>query len=151
MICVTPHPINVADELARVTHDGSIGAAVTFCGFVRGDAKEGEAPLTTLTLEHWPGATERALQDIRQKAMDRFPLKEALVVHRYGEMQVGDLIVLTATWSPHREAAFDGARFIMDYLKTDAPFWKQVTRADGSTQWVDAAQKDDTARANWEG
>ncbi len=145
MIRVTDQPINVAEELKAFEGDDSVGAAVTFTGFVRNDG----ANLKTLTLEHWPGATERALEKIAAQANERFDLSGTLIVHRYGEMQVGDLIVLVATQSRHRDAAFDATRFIMDYLKTDAPFWKKVTRTDGAEEWIDAAAKDDAAKAKW--
>lgn len=146
MIRVTDQPINVAAELKAFEGDETVGAAVTFSGFVRNDG----ANLETLTLEHWPGATERALEKIITDANARFDLGGALIVHRYGPMAVGEMIVLVATQSRHRDAAFDAARFIMDYLKTDAPFWKKVTRTDGTQEWVDAATRDDAAKAKWE-
>ncbi|MGB0922218.1 MAG: molybdenum cofactor biosynthesis protein MoaE [Alphaproteobacteria bacterium] len=150
MIKVTDKPIDVAAELAALENNDQVGAAVTFSGYVRNDTLDGTAALETLTLEHWPGATEKALANIAAKAETRFDISGTVIVHRYGPMKVGEMIVLVAAQSRHRDAAFEAARFMMDYLKTDAPFWKKVARTDGTEEWVEAATRDDTARARWD-
>lgn len=146
MIRVTDQKIDLEAALGT---GPQAGACVTFQGFVRNDKAGGEADIKTLTLEHWPGATERALEKIEAEARSRFDIADSLIIHRYGPMEVGEMIVLVATWSSHREAAFNAARFLMDYLKTDAPFWKKVTRTDGREEWVEAKQADDHARQHW--
>lgn len=123
------------------------GAIVTFTGLVRGDA-DGQA-LRSLTLEHYPGMTEAELARVEEAARARFELLDCLVIHRYGELRPGENIVLVIALSPHRHAAFEAASFLMDYLKTRAPFWKKETRADGSGSWVDAREADDKARERW--
>jgi molybdopterin synthase catalytic subunit len=123
-----------------------IGAVVSFTGICRG-AENGE-PIAALTLEHYPGMAEAEIERHVQSARERWPLLGVTVIHRYGRMQPGDNIVLVATASSHREAAFQAAEFLMDYLKTRAPFWKQVERADG-TNWVEAKAADDTAAERW--
>ena len=125
-----------------------IGAIVTFTGTVRGTAKSG--PITAMTLEHYPGMTEAELQRIEHEAHERWPLQATTIIHRYGELAPGDDIVLVVTASPHRHAAFEAAEFLMDYLKTRAPFWKKETGADGSGGWVDARESDDEALDRWD-
>tara|TARA_R110002124_G_scaffold114535_67_gene269943 strand:- start:4102 stop:4548 length:447 start_codon:yes stop_codon:yes gene_type:complete len=122
------------------------GAAVTFTGTVRSSP---DAPVTTLTLECYPELAVNQLEAIVAAAMARFGLLAATVIHRYGALAAGEPIVQVMTLSAHRAAAFKGAEFLMDYLKTDAPFWKQETGPDG-TRWVDATAGDDDARARWE-
>lgn len=122
------------------------GAAVTFTGLVRSTAED---PITTLTLECYPELAINQLTAIADQAIARFGLLAATVIHRYGTLSPGEPIVQVMTLSPHRDAAFDGARFLMDYLKTDAPFWKQETGPDG-TRWVEAKAADDVAKARWE-
>ena len=102
-----------------------------------------------LTLEHYPGMTETELHRIETEAKSRWPLQASLIVHRVGTLKPGDNIVLVVTASAHRDAAFDAARFLMDYLKTSAPFWKRETGPDGAN-WVDAKAQDDDAAARWQ-
>lgn len=130
-----------------------IGAIVTFTGTVRGaDAGDnGSASITDMTLEHYPGMTEAELERIEAEAQRRWPLQSSLIIHRHGQLQPGDNIVLVVTASRHRQAAFEAAAFLMDYLKTRAPFWKKETRADGSGGWVDAREADDSALERWQG
>ena len=135
-------------EVARLTagrHD--IGAVVAFTGIVRG-ADNGRS-LSAMTLEHYPGMTEAELERVEAEAYGRWPLAASLIVHRVGELKPGEPIVLVVTASAHRRAAFEAAEFLMDYLKTRAPFWKKETGADGSGQWVDARESDDTAVERW--
>jgi molybdopterin synthase catalytic subunit len=122
-----------------------IGAIVTFTGTVRDSAGD----VTEMTLEHYPGMTERELEKIETQAHARWPLQASLIVHRIGTLKPGDNIVLVVTASQHRDAAFDAARFLMDYLKTSAPFWKRETGPGGS-RWVEAEAKDETARTRWQ-
>ncbi|MGK2227413.1 MAG: molybdopterin synthase catalytic subunit [Devosia sp.] len=125
--------------------DGA-GAAVSFTGLVRSTP---DAPITSLTLECYPELAINQLSAILGEAMQRFELRAASIIHRYGTLQPGDPIVQVMTLSPHRTAAFESAEFLMDYLKTDAPFWKQET-GPGGAQWVAPRADDDTARARWE-
>lgn len=125
-----------------------IGAIVTFTGTVRGEA--GGAPITSMTLEHYPGMTEAELADIEEEARRRWPLQGSLIVHRVGELRPGDNIVLVITASAHRGAAFEAAEFLMDYLKTRAPFWKKEADAAGQGRWVDARDCDTTAAERWQ-
>jgi molybdopterin synthase catalytic subunit len=124
-----------------------IGSIVTFTGLVRGEAHG--RTLAKLTLEHYPGMTEAELAGIEAEARRRFDLADCLVIHRHGELVPGDPIVLVVTASRHRQAAFEAAEFLMDYLKTRAPFWKKETFTDGSDTWVDARSCDDAATARW--
>ena len=111
---------------------------------------EGETAITQMTLEHYPGMTEAELERIETEAQRRWPLQASLVIHRHGTLRPGDNIVLVVTASRHRQAAFEAAEFLMDFLKTQAPFWKKETRADGSGGWVDARECDDTALTRWQ-
>ena len=119
----------------------------SFIGTVR-DVNDA-ATVSTMTLEHYPGMTEKALEAIVADARARFDILDALVIHRVGTLQPTDQIVLVAVTSAHRGDAFDACRFIMDYLKTRAPFWKKEQTADGA-RWVDARVSDDAAAARWE-
>jgi len=131
-------------EAARLTADKhEIGAVVTFTGTVRDTGG-----LTSMTLEHYPGMTEAALEKIEAEARQRWPLTVSLVIHRYGRLLPGDNIVGVVTASPHRRAAFEAAEFLMDYLKTEAPFWKCEDRPDGAN-WVKQNSADTTARKKW--
>ncbi|MEL6287610.1 MAG: molybdenum cofactor biosynthesis protein MoaE [Pseudomonadota bacterium] len=142
-------------DLARevdAMRDGrtDIGAVVTFTGTVRD--MHGDTQIADLTLEHYPGMTEKALDALARDAAARFPLLGCRIVHRVGTMRPGDNIVLVVTCSAHRQAAFDAAMFMMDDLKMRAPFWKKETRAvDGAWQgaWVDARESDAQAAAKW--
>lgn len=122
------------------------GAAVTFTGVVRSLPDD---PITALTLECYPELAINQLTAIVAQAITRFDLLAATVIHRYGTLAPGEPIVQVMTLSPHRDAAFRGAEFLMDYLKTDAPFWKQET-GPGGTHWVEAKHEDDVAKARWE-
>ncbi len=135
---------DIAAEIAALSAGrDDIGAVVTFTGLVRG------GDITSLTLEHYPGMTERALAEIAAKANARWPLKASLIVHRVGTLKPGEHIVLVVTASESRQAAFDAANFLMDYLKTEAPFWKREEKADGTSQWLDARETDDAAKDRW--
>src|SRR5262245_3011844 len=123
-----------------------IGAVVTFTGICRG-AEDG-APITALTLEHYEGMAEAEIARHVEEAQARWPLLGVTVIHRYGRIEPGENIVLVVTASTHRQAAFAAAEFLMDYLKTRAPFWKQVESATSKT-WVDAKHTDDTAAERW--
>ena len=138
---------DTAAEAAALTRGRTdIGALVTFTGICRG-AESGE-PIAALTLEHYPGMAEAEIARHVEEAKSRWPLLGVTVIHRYGRMTPGDLIVLVATASSHREAAFAAASFLMDYLKTRAPFWKQVETVAGTT-WVEARASDDRAAERW--
>lgn len=125
-----------------------IGAVVTFTGTVRGRSTAGE--ISAMTLEHYPGMTEAELERVEAEALARWPLSASLVVHRYGELSPGDNIVLVVTASAHRQAAFEAAEFLMDYLKSRAPFWKKESGPDG-TRWVEAREADEAALERWTG
>ena len=125
-----------------------MGAIVTFTGTVRDTHGMTEGAVTAMTLEHYPGMTEKELARIETEAHARWPLAATLIVHRVGRLEPGDNIVLVITASAHREAAFEAARFLMDYLKTSAPFWKRETGREGE-RWVDAKETDDDAAARW--
>jgi molybdopterin synthase catalytic subunit len=114
------------------------------------DLAEGSRPLDAMTLEHYPGMTERKLAEIEAEANRRWPLEASLIIHRYGRMGPGEGIVLVATAARHREAAFASCQFLMDWLKTKAPFWKLEETSDG-TAWVAARETDDAAAARWRG
>jgi molybdopterin synthase catalytic subunit len=119
-----------------------IGAMVSFTGLVRG------GDVSTMELEHYPGMTEKALEEIEAEARERWPLQGVTIIHRVGPLAPGARIVFVATASPHRAAAFEAAEFLMDFLKTRAPFWKKETTPDGA-RWVDARETDDAAAARW--
>ena len=114
---------------------GGFGATASFVGTMR-DVNEGSG-VVAMTLEHYPGMTERELDAVLAEARERWALIDALVVHRVGDILPGEPIVLTAVWSAHRAAAFDACRFLMEALKSRAPFWKKETLADGETRWVE--------------
>ncbi|MEY9781806.1 molybdenum cofactor biosynthesis protein MoaE [Sinorhizobium fredii] len=124
----------------------NIGAIVTFSGLCRDEA----GALGALELEHYPGMAEAEISRICLEAVQRFGLQAATAIHRFGRIEPGQNIVLVVTASRHRQAAFDGANFIMDFLKTSAPFWKKEHRTDGKTgEWVSAKDTDDAARDRW--
>lgn len=129
-----------------VGRDLSIGAIVSFTGLCRDEG----GSLNALHLEHYPGMAEAKLFEIATIAQQRFGLNGILVVHRYGRIEVGEQIVLVIAASSHRQAAFDGANFVMDYLKTEAPFWKKEEACDGTSRdWVSAKDEDDSAKQRW--
>ncbi len=123
------------------------GAIVSFTGIVR--ETKGER-VAAMTLEHYPGMTERELERIEAEARERWPITECTIIHRYGRLEPGDNIVLVVTASAHRQAAFDAAAFLMDYLKTSAPFWKSEEMPEGP-RWVEAREADDNAARRWSG
>jgi molybdopterin synthase catalytic subunit len=138
---------DAAAEAAAITHGRTdIGAVVSFTGICRG-AESGE-PIAALTLEHYPGMAEAEIARHVEEANTRWPLLGVTVVHRHGRIQPGENIVLVVTASSHREAAFAAAEFLMDFLKTRAPFWKQVEAAGGKS-WIEAKDADDTAADRW--
>jgi molybdopterin synthase catalytic subunit len=148
VIRVQSEDFDVAAECrALVAGNDNAGAVVTFTGIVR--RGEGDAAIRALTLEHYPGMTEAELERIEAEARARWPLSECLIVHRHGRLVPGENIVLVITVSTHRQAAFAAAEFLMDYLKTRAPFWKKEELENGSETWVDAREKDDAAMARW--
>ena len=140
-------PFDAAAEARKLTHGRTdVGAVVTFTGICRGS--EASEPIASLTLEHYPGMAEAEIERHVEEAKQRWPLLGVTVVHRYGRITPGEDIVMVVTASSHRQAAFAAAEFLMDYLKTRAPFWKQVEKADG-TAWVDAKATDDAAADRW--
>jgi molybdopterin synthase catalytic subunit len=140
-------PFDVATEVEKMTRGRTdIGAVVTFTGLCRAD-EDGE-PIAALTLEHYPGMAEAEIARHVEEARARWPLLGVTVLHRHGRLTPGDVIVLVATASSHRQAAFAAAEFLMDYLKTRAPFWKQVEKVSGKT-WVGAKAADDSAAERW--
>lgn len=145
---VQAQDFDVGVEVRRLTEGRTdIGAIVTFTGTVRGEAK-GRA-IASMTLEHYPGMTEAELARVETEALARWPLDASLIIHRFGELRPGDNIVLVVTASRHRHAAFEAAEFLMDFLKSRAPFWKKETTADGQGHWVDARESDEAAMARW--
>ena len=124
------------------------GAVVSFVGLVR-DLGDDNKPITSMTLEHYPEMTERELERIKDEAIKRWSLDSALIIHRVGKLLAGEQIVLVATAASHREAAFESAWFIMDYLKTDAPFWK-LEEIDGKSAWVTERRSDLKAKKRWQ-
>jgi molybdopterin synthase catalytic subunit len=139
-----------AEVTALRAGDAMIGAVASFIGTVR-DRSGGAAAADTqrMELEHYPGMTERAIEAMIDAAFERFALRAARVVHRVGALEPGDQIVLVIAASAHRGDAFAACEFLMDYLKTQAPFWKKEHRPDGSAEWVDARVADDEALARW--
>jgi molybdopterin synthase catalytic subunit len=138
---------NAAAEVAKLTRERTdIGAVVTFTGICRRD--ENGAPITALTLEHYPGMAEAEIARHVEEARARWALLGVTVIHRYGRIEPGEDIVLVVTASSHRQEAFAAAEFLMDYLKTRAPFWKQV-ESDRGASWVAARQSDDAAADRW--
>lgn len=151
MIRVQEEAFDTGAELAALkagkTH---IGGTAVFVGSVR-DLNDGAA-VSALTLEHYPGMTEKALAAIEAEARARWPLDEVLLIHRYGRMLPAEDIVLVICCSAHREAAFDACRFLMDWLKTKAPFWKleEGDEGSGEARWVDARDSDEAAARRWD-
>jgi molybdopterin synthase catalytic subunit len=148
MIRVQREDFDTAAETERLVggrHD--IGAVVSFVGLVR-DMADG-AGASSMTLEHYPGMTERELGRIEAEARARWPLSETLIIHRFGQLEPGDRIVLVIATSPHRAAAFEACWFLIDWLKTGAPFWKREEFADGTSRWVEARAEDEAATSRW--
>jgi molybdopterin synthase catalytic subunit len=147
LVRIQRQDFDVAAEIARLT-DGrqDIGAVVTFSGLCRDEGGR----LTALELEHYPGMAEAEIRRIATQATARWPLTGLTAIHRYGKIAPGENIVLVAAASSHRQAAFEAASFLMDYLKSQAPFWKKEHLADGSTgEWVAAKDSDTAAAERW--
>ena len=144
---VQTEPFDVAAEVqALVSGRTDIGAVVTFTGLCRDEG----GTLSALELEHYPGMAERAIRTIAEQAVERFALNGITAIHRHGAIAPGGNIVLVVAAAPHRQAAFDGASFLMDFLKTDAPFWKKEHLKDGGAgEWVSAKDADDKAKLRW--
>ena len=146
MIVITNTPFDPGALLTTFqANHPEAGAAVTFTGMVRSTP---ERPITALILECYPDLAQNEIAAIRETAIQRFHLIDAAILHRYGRLTPGEPIMQVMTLAPHRQAAFDGAQYLMDYLKTDAPFWKQEETATG-TEWVEAKAADDAARDRW--
>jgi len=144
-IQVQHEDFDLGQELAKMREGRTdIGALVSFSGLVR----DTTGKLENMTLEHYPGMTERALADIAEKAIERWDLQDALIIHRYGRLVPGEQIMMVAAASKHRAAAFAAADFMMDFLKSRAPFWKKET-TDKNGAWVDAKEIDETALNRW--
>jgi molybdopterin synthase catalytic subunit len=149
MVRLQREPFDAGSEVALLKRGrGDIGAVVTFTGVCRAD--EAGAPLVAMTLEHYPGMAEAEIGRHVDDAERRWPLFGVTVIHRYGRLEPGEDIVLVVTAAAHRQDAFAAAEFLMDYLKTRAPFWKQVEYAGGKT-WVDAKLSDDALADRWTG
>jgi molybdopterin synthase catalytic subunit len=148
MIKVQTEPFDVGAELRHLKetrHD--IGGVAMFVGTVR-DLSHGRG-VSAMTLEHYPGMTERALVEIEAEAQKRWPLSASLIIHRYGQLEPGEDIVLVIAASTHRDAAFEACRFLIDWLKTKAPFWK-LEESDRGVHWVEAQESDEAAAARWQ-
>jgi molybdopterin synthase catalytic subunit len=149
MIRVQQEDFDIGAEIAALKGTRTdIGAIVTFTGTVRGHNGEVAGEVTAMTLEHYPGMTEAELTKIETDAHARWPLQASLILHRVGTLKPGDNIVLVITASAHRDAAFDAAKFLMDYLKTSAPFWKRESGPSGD-RWVEAKADDAAAATRW--
>ncbi|PCJ33733.1 MAG: molybdenum cofactor biosynthesis protein MoaE [Alphaproteobacteria bacterium] len=147
-ILVQEHDFDIAAEIAGLIGKRTdIGGIVTFTGLVRDF--HGSHKVQKMTLEHFPGMAEKQLETICKTAEERWPLLGGTVIHRYGQLFPGDQIVLVITLSAHREAAFEAASFIMDWLKTDAPFWKKEETLSGA-HWVDAKETDTLKTQKWQ-
>ena len=149
MIKVQREDFDIGAELTALTGGShKIGGVASFVGLVRDLA--GDRTIGAMTLEHYPGMTEKMLATIEAEARARWPLEACLIVHRFGRLEPGDRIVLVATASAHRQAALEACAFLIDWLKTKAPFWKLEETAHGA-QWVEARASDDDAAARWSG
>lgn len=149
MIRVQTEDFDVAQEMERLTCDNRlVGGVCVFVGLVRDFG--GEESLSRMTLEHYPGMTEAMLSDIVARANACWPLEMLTVIHRYGALETGDRIVFVGVAARHRDAAFEACRFIIDYLKTSAPFWKCEEKANGERHWVKVAAADARAVETWQ-
>jgi len=142
-IRVQSEPFDLAAELEGFGAEGDVGAVVTFTGIVRATGG-----LTRMQIEHYPGMTTKAIETIAGEAVARWDLDDCLVIHRHGSLAPGEQIMMVATASRHRAAAFEAAEFLMDYLKSRAPFWKKEIGPDGAT-WVAAKDEDEDALSRW--
>ena len=148
LISVQHADFEVGAEVAALSGEGAAGAVASFVGVVRGGAPDQGEAILAMTLEHYPGMTERALQDIVILAQARWQLSGVRVIHRVGRLLPGERIVFVGVAGRHRSEAFAACEFIMDYLKTQAPFWKKEETASGA-RWVDARDSDDAALERW--
>ena len=147
MIKVQREDFDIGVEIGQLSDgDTGIGGLACFVGLVRDIA--GDARISSMTLEHYPGMTERQLAKIEAEARKRWPLGEVLIIHRYGELTPGDRIVRVATTSAHRDAALESCRFLIDWLKTKAPFWK-LENTESGERWVEARESDSVAEERW--
>jgi molybdopterin synthase catalytic subunit len=147
MIYVQAEDFDLGAELKKMTSGNNcIGGLCSFVGLVR-DMADNDT-ISAMTLEHYPGMTEKALVEIEQEALARWDLEKTLIIHRYGRMEPGEQIVLVAAASAHRGAAFEACHFLIDWLKTKAPFWKLEDTPNGG-KWVDSRTSDDEATARW--
>ncbi|ODT21459.1 MAG: molybdopterin synthase catalytic subunit [Kaistia sp. SCN 65-12] len=145
-VAIVSEPLDITAEIERVTSGrGDIGAVVTFTGLCRDE----DGRLEALELEHYPGMAEAEVRRIAELAANRWEISDVTVLHRHGKVKPGETIVLVVTASKHRHAAFESAAFIMDFLKTHAPFWKKEHTAAGAVAWVDAKASDDEAEERW--
>lgn len=147
MIRVQTEDFDIGAEISRMT-DGNteIGGLASFVGLVRDYA--GNEKISSMTLEHYPGMTEKQLEKLEAEARERWQLQDVLIIHRYGELMPGDRIVLVVTASGHREASLESCQFLIDWLKTKAPFWKLEDRESGA-EWVDSRDEDTVAADRW--
>jgi molybdopterin synthase catalytic subunit len=149
-IKIQTEDFDVSAEITALTAGRTdIGGIGCFVGTVRADAKNAGSKVIGLTLEHYPGMTERAISIITDQAAEKWPLLGCTVIHRVGPLRPGENIVLVLAASSHRQAALDATAFLIDWLKTKAPFWKREDFADGEGAWVDAREADDAAAARW--
>ena len=145
-VFVQEAPFNLADEINRFTkQQKNMGAIVTFSGIVRNNAA---SDIQVMEVEHYPGMTESVLTDTAQKAAQQWSLGDVLIIHRYGQLCPGELIMMVATAAPHRRDAFNAADYLMDFLKSRAPFWKKEHTTDRTT-WVEAKIKDEVDLKRW--
>ncbi len=146
-VIVQQADFSVADEFQLLTQDNSDGALVTFVGKVR-DLNDG-SDVSQLTLEHYPGMTEKVLDELAHNARQRWDVNHITIIHRVGTMNLGEHIVFIGVSSMHRQVAFDACEFLIDFLKTKAPFWKLEATDDGN-KWVDARDSDEQATQQWQ-
>lgn len=145
VVRVQGEDFDLGSELGILRHERTdIGALVSFSGLVRDET----GSLQALELEHYPGMTEKALSEIEAEACARWELKSSLIIHRFGRLEPGEQIMMVAAAASHRKAAFEAADFLMDFLKSRAPFWKKEHRA-GTAVWVDAKEADEVALKRW--
>jgi molybdopterin synthase catalytic subunit len=146
---VQTEDFDIGVELEKLsTGNHQVGGVASFVGLVRDIAPKGSGASSSMTLEHYPGMTEKRLAEIDAEARSRWPLSASLIIHRYGRLEPGDRIVLVATASSHREAALESCAFLIDWLKTEAPFWKLEDGPEGA-RWVEAKVSDDARKATW--
>lgn len=145
-ILVQKEDFDLDAEVRELRKNSSVGAVVTFLGTVR-DLNDGK-DVSGMTLEYYPGMTEKALTKIAKQALERWDIEDVTVIHRVGELRVTDQIVLVGVSGKHRGEAFDACEFVIDYLKTKAPFWKKETLPEGE-RWVEARDSDETAKERW--